>query len=397
MRIAVVTMSFPVESEAWAVAQLAHVAQRGLEVDVYPLLDRGGRDLSGLLEDPMHGGRLRTCSPDTESGAPPPSAGLGAALWLLGRILGFFLCSPLGALKALYLLPRMLWVQRRIAAGGYDLVHCYWGHHPASVGALCHRSSQLPVTTSIISYDLDSPAPCKRWMYRRAARVITQSQANVGRMQERLGEGPVIDVIHHGVVPAVDGDANPTARSAQLQLVFAGRLLADKGVLEVLDVFAQLRESVPDLQLLIAGDGPMRSAVQQRCSQLQVGESVAVPGFLEQERLFEAFQRCHFVLLPSRKPGEILPNVLKEAMLRGAIPLVYPGPGIEDLVVDASNGFVVDSAAQMAAAIAEAWSDAETMAVLSKAAAAHVAEHFAIDDCSAQLEQSWRRATGSES
>jgi len=396
MRVAVVTMSFPFESEAWAVTQLAYVARRGVQVDVYPLLDRGGRDLSGLLEGPVHGGRLRICRPDTESGPAPPPAGFVPALWLLFRIVGFFFCSPLGALKALYLLPRTLWAHRRIAAGGYDLVHCYWGHHPASVGALCHRFAQLPVTTSIIAYDLDSPAPCKRWMYRRAARVITQSRANVGRMQDRLGEGPVVDVVAHGVTP-VRAEPAPPATSADLQLVFAGRLIADKGVLEVLEVFARVRESVPAVKLLIAGDGPLRSAVQRRCSELEAGEAVSAVGFLEQEQLFEAFQRGHFVLLPSRKSGEILPNVLKEGMLRGAIPLTYPSLGIADLVVDGSNGFVVDSPAQMAAAIAETWPDKDKMTTLAVAAAAHVAHNFAVEDCAARLEESWRRATGSGS
>jgi glycosyltransferase involved in cell wall biosynthesis len=92
-------------------------------------------------------------------------------------------------------------------------------------------------------------------------------------------------------------------------VLFAGRLVQKKGVPLVLEVAAAL----PEVRVLIAGDGPMRGMLRAAPANVTWLQAVAA------ERMLDCYHAADAVLLPSS--GEGLPLVVQEAMACG-LPVV---------------------------------------------------------------------------
>jgi len=88
-------------------------------------------------------------------------------------------------------------------------------------------------------------------------------------------------------------------------VLFAGRLVAKKGI----DLMLDVSDHLPGTHFMIVGDGPMQSLLRKRRD--NVSWIRAVPT----ERMPDCYGACDCVLLPSRDEG--LPLVVQEAMASG--------------------------------------------------------------------------------
>lgn len=99
-------------------------------------------------------------------------------------------------------------------------------------------------------------------------------------------------VVKHNSVPdpgVADGD-----RSGDGSVVFAGRLMDVKGVRTMLDAWRQAEHS--DLQLRIAGDGPLRGVVEEAA---RADPSISYEGWVPEIEIFDLMGRARAVLVPS--------------------------------------------------------------------------------------------------
>jgi glycosyltransferase involved in cell wall biosynthesis len=83
-------------------------------------------------------------------------------------------------------------------------------------------------------------------------------------------------------------------------LLFFGRLIATKGVDLLIEAFAQAAQSVPDLDLLFAGDGVLRQTLILRAAALGVAERIHFLGQVSPQRVVSLLNSAQFVILPSR-------------------------------------------------------------------------------------------------
>ena len=111
----------------------------------------------------------------------------------------------------------------------------------------------------------------------------------------------------------------------------AGRQSAEKGHRYLIDAVAQyLRErqsqSLPDLDLHLAGDGPLRDALLEQARSLNIQDHVHLYGHVANP--YAMMKRCDLFGMPSLYEG--MPNAMLEAMACGA-PVVASnteqGPG----------------------------------------------------------------------
>jgi glycosyltransferase involved in cell wall biosynthesis len=121
------------------------------------------------------------------------------------------------------------------------------------------------------------------------------------------------------------GDARVPAASSQTRyrsdvptLLFVGRLMPEKGVLDLVRAVAQVSRSIP-CRLLLAGDGPSASAVMQTAEELGIASSVELLGYLSGLDLARCYHEASVFVLPSYREG--FPTVLLEAMGAG-LPIV---------------------------------------------------------------------------
>ncbi|MBA2767853.1 MAG: glycosyltransferase [Sporichthyaceae bacterium] len=99
-------------------------------------------------------------------------------------------------------------------------------------------------------------------------------------------------IVKHNSVPDAGVRAGPAA--GQRYLMFAGRLLDIKGVQTMLDAWA--RADTGDVELRIAGDGPLRGLVEQRG---RADPSIKALGWLDEDEVFTLMGGAEVVVVPS--------------------------------------------------------------------------------------------------
>ncbi len=119
--------------------------------------------------------------------------------------------------------------------------------------------------------------------------------------------------------------------------LFAGKLEEKKHPLDLLEALALLPQELRvRAHVLVAGDGPLRTACQS------VAQAKALPvsfaGFLNQSRLPDAYAAADVLVLPS-DAGETWGLVVNEAMASGRPAVVSRAAGCcEDLIVEGKTG-----------------------------------------------------------
>jgi glycosyltransferase involved in cell wall biosynthesis len=201
----------------------------------------------------------------------------------------------------------------RAAARGADLVHAHW--LPAGAVAL---STGVPYVVQLWGTDVEIarrvPALAKPII--KKARLVVCASTALAESARELGARDV-HVVPGGVEipPGVTPEAEPP------EILFAGRLSPEKGILDLLD-------AVDGLNLVVAGDGPLRDRVPQAL------------GMLPHDRLEELYRRAAIVACPSRREG--FGVVCAEAMAYGRPVVAGAVGGLLDLVEDGKTGILVE-------------------------------------------------------
>ena len=100
----------------------------------------------------------------------------------------------------------------------------------------------------------------------------------------------------------------------RLVFVLVGRLVAPKGIFELLDAMAEVVKKHA-CQLVLAGDGPDRELMEQRVDALGLQDYVTLTGYLKGDEIYQAYQCADVFVLPSWAEG--LSFALLEAMDAG--------------------------------------------------------------------------------
>jgi glycogen(starch) synthase len=124
------------------------------------------------------------------------------------------------------------------------------------------------------------------------------------------------------------------------RLLCLGRIAHEKGFDLALSAFAGIIRQFPDARLVIAGDGPERSALERQAIDQGISKTVEFPGWVSPGRVAELINSSTVVVIPSRQDS--LPLVALEAALM-ARPLVVSGVGgLPEVVIHEEGGLLVD-------------------------------------------------------
>jgi glycosyltransferase involved in cell wall biosynthesis len=258
----------------------------------------------------------------------------------------------------------------RRAAGGAELVHAHW--LPSGIAAMATRK---PFVVQLWGSDVELARRAPRLaglVLRRARAVIAPSQA-LAEDARRLGAAEVA-VIPSGVeLPsAVGEEANPP------EVLYAGRLSPEKGVLELV-------EAARGLNLVIAGDGPLRDRVP------------GALGFVPPDELGRLYGRAAVVACPSHREG--FGVACLEAMAHGRPVVASAVGGLLDLVVDGESGIHVPpgDVGALRAALERLLADPELRRRMGEAGRRRAAERFSWDAVTRETIELYARYAGKKS
>ncbi|MDY7015656.1 MAG: glycosyltransferase [Cyanobacteriota bacterium] len=185
-----------------------------------------------------------------------------------------------------------------------------------------------------------------RWLYPRAEGVVAVSRGMARALEERLGwlEGAISTIYN----PVIDEDLlakaqispqHPWLETTQPPVFLAaGRLTVAKDFPTLIQAFAQTRERLPGVRLLILGEGPQRIQLELMAKKLGLETEIAFPGFVKNPYAY--MSRAPVFVLSSRWEG--LPTVLIEAIACGCQVVATDCPhGPREILAEGKYGHLV--------------------------------------------------------
>lgn len=252
-------------------------------------------------------------------------------------------------------------------------------HSPCRVraGAACYRNGCLPTRDFL-------PLMLQMRMWRRWRKVFRRIVANSAATKEQLTAGGIegAEVVWNGVPIA----PRRAPLSSIPTVVFAGRLVPEKGLDTLLRAFAQILPSVPGARLLVAGDGPERARIQELVDELKLSTDVALLGHVPAAEMDRHFAAAWVQAVPSRW-SEPFGLTAVEAMMRGTAVVASGSGGLAEIVRDGETGVLVppDNVDALASALLRLLGDrdlAERMGMTGREVALrHFSQTTFVDNC----------------
>ena len=228
----------------------------------------------------------------------------------------------------------------------FDMVHTSFAVPSGPSGLLLARMFGLPHVLSLHGGDIYDPSkalsphrtPVLKQTVRRVIhssdRVVAQSSDTRWRAQKIYGDRPV-DCIPLATRRPDFEKLPRTALGLDLAaddfvLVTVGRLVARKGLAQLIEIVADLAD--PRFKLVVVGDGPERQALADKAKECGVADSLRFTGFASEEFKWQILAASDLYVSTSLHEGFGI--VFLEAMENSLPVICYDRGGQADFVSD---------------------------------------------------------------
>ncbi|MHA1754916.1 MAG: glycosyltransferase family 4 protein [Candidatus Odinarchaeia archaeon] len=122
-------------------------------------------------------------------------------------------------------------------------------------------------------------------------------------------------------------------KNAEPTIIFLGRLKKVKQPEHALKAFKIIKQQIPNIQLWIVGDGPLRKKLEKKAI-----EGVTIYGRVSEEEKISLLRKAHLLLFPGIREGWGLTVI--EAASQGTPTIAYNVPGLRDSVKHMKTGIL---------------------------------------------------------
>jgi teichuronic acid biosynthesis glycosyltransferase TuaC len=252
----------------------------------------------------------------------------------------------------------------------FDLILNYWIYPDGYAAVDAGRRMGCPVILKAIGSDINAVKGVSRlfskWTMQRADRVLTVSAALAGRVIEMGIKSEKVQPVLNGCDGSVFYPRDRRTAKSQLSIpesdrivLYVGRLDVQKGLRELVSAFAEVSKDVPNARLVLLGEGPAYSELQQLASMSGIQSRVDFVPPVSSEKVSIWMAASELVCLPSYNEG--CPNVVLEALNCGRPVVATNVGGIPELVKSSDQGILVSPqdtsglASALTAALNSAW------------------------------------------
>jgi colanic acid/amylovoran biosynthesis glycosyltransferase len=249
--------------------------------------------------------------------------------------------SDRSSLRHVVTLAEAAWLKVRLISLGISHVHAHFGTNSAEVVMLCHVLGGPGYSFTVHGpEEFDKPVALhlreKIEHSRFVVAISSFGRSQLYRWVDRA-HWPKIKVVHCGLERAFH-EVAPVPVAAERRLVCVGRLCEQKGQLLLIEAAHLLSERGHQFELVLAGDGEMRPAIEAEIARYALGDKVLITGWVSSDQVRAELLAARAMVLPSFAEG--LPVVIMEAMaLRRPVLTTYVA-GIPELVQPGENGWL---------------------------------------------------------
>lgn len=154
-----------------------------------------------------------------------------------------------------------------------------------------------------------------------------------------------------------------------------------------LKAFAEFRRSAPEAILVLAGDGPLRQAMESLCHNLGIDDAVRFLG--HREDVPDLMQAADVLLLTSRSEG--VPQAVTQALGVGLPVVATAVGGVPELVIHEETGLLVEpeNPLAVAAGLRRLHADAALRQHTAAAGRTHAQTHYSLEAMLDATEQAY--------
>ncbi len=177
-----------------------------------------------------------------------------------------------------------------------------------------------------------------------ASHVMVNSISTLKHLPPRFRKKA--SVLYPGVDPNILGAGfEPRRETKRGRILFVGRLVKRKGLVELLKAFELVSKSNSTVRLVIVGDGPFRPEFEGLVRESSVANRVEMKGTLTGQPLYLEYASCDVFVMPSKTTSvdtEGFGMVFLEAAYFARPAVGTRSGGIPEAVVDGETGLLVE-------------------------------------------------------
>lgn len=290
----------------------------------------------------------------------------------------------------------------------YDIIHSFFAIPSALPGMLLAKWFETPHLISVLGGDIYDPTKtlsphntpvlkqAVALILKRANKVISLSSDIKERALRHFDSSCEIDVIHLGIprpsFPEIGRNEFGLGVNDKV-LITIGRLVSRKGVDALIDVVKDLAD--PAIRLVVIGDGPKRSALEQRAREFGVAEQVRFMGNISDNEKFALLNLSDIYVSTSIHEGFGI--VFLEAMAAGLPVVCYDKGGQTDFLKNGQTGYVVPLGhrARITSVVRKIFEDDDHHNEIKKFNREYIHQFF-IDSCAKKYERQYRQLVGDQ-
>ncbi len=232
-----------------------------------------------------------------------------------------------------------------------DVVHIFFGVPDGPIGWLLKRAYGLPYIISLRGADVPSDEvkrfakqykvlrPFIRGLWHNADALVAVSNGLRSYAKETAPNLP-IQVIPNAIDLSAFTPPMQRETDGPIRLLYVGRFNVFKNVETLVEAVGKLSQmDVSEFELRLVGEGEQRPVLERMVSELDLTRKVHFVGWVARDRVADHYRSADIFVTATTWEG--MPNTVLEAMACG-LPIVgTQAPGLQELVHDGLNGYLV--------------------------------------------------------
>ncbi|MDD4927453.1 MAG: glycosyltransferase family 4 protein [Methylotenera sp.] len=241
-------------------------------------------------------------------------------------------------------------------------------------------------------------SPFLKWLLRRfllAADVVTVLSSETLAFHKAFDERIHVELVPNAIDTSglLSVDRISREISAPVRLVYVGRIVRSKGLIDSLHALKMLKDQGAAFSLAVAGTGPDEAEVRQLAASLELSEMVTFLGPVFGEAKKSLWLSSDIQLFPTYH-NEGLPYSILESLAAGCVPITCKVAAIPDVMQDGVHGIFVQPKAPAAVALAlqRLAGDNAYWKQMSDAGHARIAEDYTVNRLADRFRSIYQRA-----